>query len=148
MWCDGEKICPSQHIRERASSYRPASSRTNMTLHSLSLAPHDARRTPRLLFHRPATLHVEDGRAASARTVDISMEGLCIQADLALPVNSFATVEFNASYTATPAPLRLRGRVAYCVLAGTAGFRMGLHVTQMDAHAKKQVENILAMQKF
>lgn len=83
-----------------------------------------------------------------ARTVDISMEGICIQADLSLPVNSFASVEFNASYTAEAAAIRLRGRVAYCVLAGTAGFRIGLHVTQMDPAAKRQVETILAMQKF
>jgi hypothetical protein len=91
---------------------------------------------------------VDDKHAVPARTVDISMEGICIQADLSLPVNSFASVEFNASYTAEAAPIRLRGRVAYCVLAGTAGFRIGLHVTQMDPAAKRQVETILAMQKF
>lgn len=76
------------------------------------------------------------------------MEGICIQADVSLPVDFFCTVEFNASYTAEPITLRLRGRVAYCVLAGAAGFRIGFHLPSLDPLAKKHVEHILSMQKF
>jgi hypothetical protein len=119
-----------------------------MISHSFPAAQSDARRTPRLLFRRPAMLHIDDKHAVPARTLDISTEGICVQADLSLPVNASCTVEFNASYTLDPVLLRLRGRVAYCVLAGAAGFRIGLHIPQMDAHAKKHVDNILVMQKF
>lgn len=119
-----------------------------MISHSFSAAPSDARKAPRLLFRRPAILHVGKDHAVRARTFDISLDGIGVYADLSLPVDSVAAVEFNASYGADPAPLRLHGRVAYCVLAGAAGFRIGLHVTEMDAHAKNQVETILTMQKF
>jgi hypothetical protein len=119
-----------------------------MTSHNFSAKPRDARKAPRLVFRRPAVLHVDAQHAVTARTLDISMEGICIQADLSIPVNTNCAVEFNASYTATPVPLRLQGRVAYCVLAGVAGFRIGLHIPHLDAYAKKHVETILTMQKF
>lgn len=120
----------------------------NMISHSFTAAQRDARKAPRLLFRRPAALHIDEHHAVPARTADISMEGICIQADVSLPVNSICTVEFNASYTLEPIQLRLRGRVAYCVLAGAAGFRIGLHLSPLDALSKKHFENILAMQKF
>lgn len=119
-----------------------------MISHSFTVAQRDSRAAPRLLFRRPAVLHIDEVHAIPARTLDISMEGICIQADVSLPVDSVCTVEFNASYTAEPIPLRLRGRVAYCVLAGTAGFRIGFHLPSLDPFAKKHVEQILSMQKF
>lgn len=115
---------------------------------TFSLAPRDTRTSPRLLFRRSAVLHIDDKHAVPARTVDISLEGICIEADLSLPIDTMCTVEVNASYTTEPIPLRLRGRVAYCVLAGAKGFRIGFHVAQLDPMAKKHVENILTMQKF
>jgi hypothetical protein len=119
-----------------------------MISHNFSAASRDARNALRLVFRRPAVLHVDAQHAVTARTLDISMEGICVQADLSLPVNASCTVEFNASYSADPVLLRLQGRVAYCVLAGASGFRIGLHIPHLDAHMKKHVETILTMQKF
>ena len=119
-----------------------------MISHSFPVAQRDTRRAPRLLFRRPAVLRIDDRHTVTARTLDISMEGICIQADVSLPVDSICTVEFNASYTPEPVPLRLRGRVAYCVLAGAAGFRIGFHLSSLDPLSKKHIENILSMQRF
>jgi hypothetical protein len=119
-----------------------------MIPHSFTPAPHDARKAPRLVFRRPAVLYIDERHAVPARTLDISVSGICIQADVSLPVDSICTVEFNASYTRDPLPLRLRGRVAYCVLAGAAGFRIGFQLLSLDPLAKKHVEHILTMQKF
>jgi len=119
-----------------------------MTTDPFSIAPRELRKTPRLLFHRPAILHVSADLSIPARTVDISMEGICIAADLSLLPGRLCAVEFNASYTPEPVPLKLEGRVAYCVLAGRAGFRIGFHVPKLDPASKKHVENIMIMQKF
>jgi hypothetical protein len=119
-----------------------------MTSHALLLPSHELRKTPRIIFHRPAILHFNPDQSRPARTVDISAEGLCIMADLSLVSGHACAVEFNAALNQEPLPLRLEGRVAYCVLAGPAGFRIGLHFPELDAASKKHIARIMSMQKF
>jgi hypothetical protein len=111
-------------------------------------SPSDLRKTPRTMFRRPAMLHLDPSQSVQARTIDISLEGLCIAVDLSLPAQYVCAIEFNASFTEIPIPLRLEARVAYCVLAGAAGFRIGLHLPNTDTAVKKHIEKIISMQKF
>jgi len=76
------------------------------------------------------------------------MQGIGVHVDFSLPVGAVCVIEFNASYTPVPQLLRLEGHVAYCVLAGIDGFRIGFHVPQVDAATRKQLEHIMSMQSY
>jgi hypothetical protein len=119
-----------------------------MTSNPFSFSPSDLRKTPRTIFRRPAVLHVSATQSISVKTVDISQEGICVLADLSLTAGHMCGIEFNASFDQQPQPLRLDGRVAYCVLSGPAGFRIGFHLQNLNPAAKKHIEKIMSMQKF
>jgi len=119
-----------------------------MATSPFSFTPSDLRKTPRTIFKRPALLHIDNRQPLSVKTVDISQEGICIVADLSLATGQLCAIEFNASYDQNPKPLRLEGRVAYCVLAGASGFRIGFHLPNLNPAAKKQIDQIISMQKF
>jgi hypothetical protein len=119
-----------------------------MTSNLFSVSPSDLRKTPRSIFRRPAILHVSTNQTYPVKTVDISLEGICLMADLSLTAGRICSIEFNASFNQNPVLLRLEGKVAYCVLAGAAGFRIGFHLFNLDAAAKKHIEKIISMQKF
>lgn len=119
-----------------------------MTSHVLLTARQDLRKTPRILFRRSAILRLTVEKIVTAKTVDISSEGICLFADIALETGAICTVEFNASYTEDPVILRLPAQVAYCTLAGQNGFRLGFHFFDLAQPAKDHIEKILSMQKF
>lgn len=119
-----------------------------MTSHALFIAQQDLRKTPRILFRRSAILRLSAEKIVTAKTVDISPEGICLLADIALEAGAICTVEFNASYTQDAIILRLPAQIAYCVLAGQDGFRLGFHFCDLDEPAKNHIQKILSMQKF
>jgi hypothetical protein len=119
-----------------------------MATNPFSFSPSDLRKTPRVIFRRSAILHFGSNQSINVKTVDISIEGICVSADLSLPAGHACTIEFNASFTQEPVPLRLEGKVAYCVLAGAAGFRIGFHLPNLNQATKKHIEKIMSMQKF
>lgn len=119
-----------------------------MTSHALLTSQQDLRKTPRILFRRSAVLRLNAEKIVDAKTVDISVEGICLLADISINAGAFCTVEFNASYTQEPIILRLRAQAAYCVLAGQDGFRLGFHFCDLDPQAKNYIQKILSMQKF
>lgn len=119
-----------------------------MTSHALLIAQQDLRKTPRTLFRRSAILRLNVEKIVTAKTVDISSEGIGLLADISINAGAMCTVEFNASYTRDPIILRLQAQVAYCVLAGQDGFRLGFHFCDLDKSAKDHIQIILSMQKF
>lgn len=119
-----------------------------MTSHALLTSRQDLRKTPRILFRRSAVLRLNADKVVAAKTIDISSDGICLLADIAINADALCTVEFNASYTEEPIILRLRAHVAYCVLAGQDGFRLGFQFCDLDQQAKNYIQNILSMQKF
>lgn len=119
-----------------------------MISHALLIAQQDLRKTPRVLFRRSAILRLTVEKFVTAKTIDISSEGICLLADIAINAGAMCTVEFNASYTQDAIVLRLPARVAYCVLAGQDGFRLGFHFCDLDKPAKNHIQKILTMQKF
>lgn len=119
-----------------------------MTSHALLTVQTDLRKTPRILFRRSAVLRLNAEKTIAAKTIDISAEGICLLADISLNTGALCTVEFNASYTEEPIILRLHAQVAYCVLAGQHGFRLGFQFHDLDQQAKNYIQKILSMQKF
>lgn len=69
-------------------------------------------------------------------------------ADISLQIGRSCAIEFNASFNQQTPPLRIEGKVAYCVLAGQGGFRIGFHLPGLPPTAKKYIEKIMSMQKF
>lgn len=119
-----------------------------MTSHALLISPKDLRKTPRILFRRSALLRLNADKIVTAKTIDISSGGICLLTDISINSGAICTVEFNASYTQESIILRLRAQVAYCVLAGQDGFRLGFHFCELDQPAKDHIQKILAKQKF
>lgn len=119
-----------------------------MTSHALLTGQTDLRKTPRILFRRSAVLRLNAEKTVAAKTSDISVEGICLLADISLNAGALCTVEFNASYTEEPIILRLQAQVAYCVLAGQDGFRLGFQFHDLDQQAKNYIQKILSMQKY
>ena len=63
--------------------------------------------------------------------------------DAPLEVGHSASLAFNVTIKQKTTPLEFKGRVSYCVLAGTEGFRVGFELASGDALHKKHIEHIM-----
>jgi hypothetical protein len=93
-------------------------------------------------------VHIDQTRKVAARTLDLSIEGVCLLANISMHPGTACHIEFNASYTHEPLLLKLEARTAYCVLAGQDGFRIGFHLPDVDPHTKKHLAHIVATHEF
>lgn len=78
-----------------------------------------------------------------ARTVDVSLGGLCLLVPEQLPVGQVCNVGFEAPLNGQMVRVIGTARVIYCILSGTDGFRTGLQFVELDAANNKTLAELM-----
>lgn len=78
-----------------------------------------------------------------ARTIDISLGGLCLFVPEQLPVGQLCDVGFETSLNGKTVRVIGAARVIYCILSGTDGFRTGVQFVQLDAANNKTLAELM-----
>jgi len=99
-----------------------------MATHDLALLPRIAPSADRKIFRRSAILNLGSDHYSHARTIDISPHDMSIMVESPLSVGHSASLAFNITVDQRTLPLEFKGRVSYCVLVGTEGFRVGFEL--------------------
>lgn len=104
----------------------------------------DARTSPRKTLRCHAKVAVPGSAPINARTVDISMGGVCVFVPEQLPVGQACMIAFEATtVTGKVRAVATAAKVAYSILSGTDGFRTGLQFTRLDAEIKKTLAELV-----
>jgi hypothetical protein len=103
--------------------------------------PPERREAARKPVHLPAALFMAGSRL-QARTLDLTRSGACVRCVTAVPVGSQLSLVLPSA-TSAGGFLRLRAKVAYCVLSGREGFRLGLQFMEVDASSAEALEELL-----
>ncbi|WP_157889186.1 PilZ domain-containing protein [Herminiimonas arsenitoxidans] len=120
-----------------------------MATHDLTLLPHTPRYADRKIFRRRAILDMGRNRYSHARTIDISPHALSIMVESPLSIGHTGSIAFNITVDQKTMPLEFKGKVSYCVLVGTEGFRVGFELASRgDAGHKKRIEQIMETLAF
>ena len=78
-----------------------------------------------------------------ARTIDVSLGGLCLVVTEQLRVGQACDVGFEAPLNGKMVRVIGSAKVAYCILSGTEGFRIGLQFVQLDAANNKTLAELM-----
>ena len=78
-----------------------------------------------------------------ARTIDISLGGICVFVAEQLPVGLTCNVGFEAPLNGSMVRVTAVAKVIYSILRGTDGFRTGLRFVQIDAANNKTLAELM-----
>lgn len=78
-----------------------------------------------------------------AKTVDVSLGGLCLMVPEQLPVGQKCNIGFEAPLNGKMVRIFAVAKVAYSILSGTDGFRTGLQFTEIDAANDKLLAEVM-----
>lgn len=103
----------------------------------------DARTEKRRAWSRPAKVLVNGTVPKTGRTSDISLSGISVVT--ADPLPKSATVDIAATFYvgAEITQLVVTGRVMYCVLVGTTGYRSGIQFERIEPSTKSMIHQIV-----
>jgi len=102
--------------------------------------PHPERK----IFRRRAILTAENACCADARTIDLSYQDLNLIIDKPLPVGEQVSLAFNITVDQKTRQIEFKGRIGYCVLTGTDGYRVRLDVdTRGDADYRGRLAGLM-----
>lgn len=79
----------------------------------------------------------------AVKTVDISASGIGLISPDPLPAKHLCELHISTLHQGEPKDIALKGTVAYCILSGTLGFRVGLQYTEVDPHSKSVITHII-----
>lgn len=102
----------------------------------------DRRASPRKPLRTAAFLTVS-GHRFSARTVDISRQGLSVHLERNLPLGTEVEVGLSLMVDGHTTPLSLKARVVHGVLSGTDGFKIGLMLARMSDATQALIDRFL-----
>ncbi len=102
----------------------------------------ERRASPRKPLRTQAVVNVA-GQQLSARTIDMSREGLSITLDRNLAPGTLCNVAFSLLVDGHSVALNLQGRVAHGVLTGQQGFKVGLVLSRMPAQDQDAIDRYL-----
>jgi c-di-GMP-binding flagellar brake protein YcgR len=104
----------------------------------------DSRNEARKVFHRRATLTIDSLGPISAKTLDISAGGCSTMIDRPLADGQSCVIAISVTLNEVTMWVEFDCRVQYSVLAGTAGFRIGLQFTRLSADASARLKEIMS----
>ena len=81
--------------------------------------------------------------AMRAKTIDVSLGGVCLIVPEQLPTGQTCNVGFEAPLNGNMVRIFAMAKVIYCILIGTEGFRTGLQFTQLDAANNKLLAEVM-----
>ena len=101
------------------------------------------RTAPRIVFHRKGHLVGADGHPIPVKTIDISESGVGLMSPHPISAKQVCALNIVTLHNAVP-ELAFQGMVAYCMLSGTQGYRVGLQYTDIPTQVKSLIRHISA----
>jgi c-di-GMP-binding flagellar brake protein YcgR len=98
---------------------------------------------PRTVFHRKGEIIIADASPVPIKTVDISASGMGLIAADPLPPRQPCLLNVTTLHHGTPQVLQLEGVIAYCILSGIQGFRVGIQYKELDPSSRALISSIL-----
>jgi hypothetical protein len=98
---------------------------------------------PRKLLRGQARVALPGMPAVRAKTVDVSLGGLCILVPEQLIPGKIYNVGFEAPLNGKMVRVFAMAKVVYSILSGTDGFRTGLQFTEIDAANNKLLAEVM-----
>ena len=103
----------------------------------------DTRNFTRKPLRAPARIGLPAGEVLRARTVDISLGGVCVTVAEQLRVGQACMVAFETILNGQSRQVAAKATVIYSILRGTEGFRTGLQFTEIDAANNKTLAELM-----
>ena len=103
----------------------------------------ETRNYPRKVLRCQARIVLPGMAPMRARTIDVSLGGLCLVVAEQLRVGQACDVGFEAPLNGKMVRVIASAKVAYCILSGTEGFRIGLQFMQLDAANNKTLAELM-----
>src|SRR5689334_5090895 len=97
----------------------------------------DNRSFPRKPLRAPAQVRLQTGAILRGRTIDIALAGVSLLIEQQLPAGATCAFMFETQINGAPRRVVANAKVAYSILSGTEGFRIGLAITDIDAASNK-----------
>lgn len=104
----------------------------------------ETRLHPRKQFNCRARLSVGDKASLDARTLDISLGGICLLAPEPVGFGQYGVVKFEVAIADAPRQFTAVARSVYSVPSGEAGFKVGFQFVQLDAANTALVNDLMA----
>jgi hypothetical protein len=101
------------------------------------------RTAPRVVFHRKGHLVGADGNPIPIKTFDISESGVGLMSPHPVDAKQVCALNIFTLHNAVP-ELEVKGLVAYCMLSGTQGYRVGLQYTDIPPQVKSLIKHMAA----
>ena len=101
------------------------------------------RTAPRVVFHRRGHLVGTDGKPIPIKTFDISESGVGLMSPHPLEAKQICALNIFTLHNVLP-EIAVKGLVAYCMLSGTQGYRIGLQYTETPANLKLLINQVAA----
>ncbi|OWW20100.1 hypothetical protein AYR66_11970 [Noviherbaspirillum denitrificans] len=98
---------------------------------------------PRKLLRGQARIALPGMSAMRAKTIDVSLGGLCLMVPEQISPGKICNVGFEAPLNGKMVRVFAVGKVVYSILAGTEGFRTGLQFTEVDAANNKLLAEVM-----
>lgn len=102
------------------------------------------RGAPRVVFHRKGRLALpRQNTVVPIKTIDISASGIGVYAPEPLPEKQICMLQVVTLHNGEPQELSVKGVIAYCILSGTQGFRVGIQYTELDSATRGFIDRII-----
>lgn len=98
---------------------------------------------PRKVLRAQARVALPGMPAMRAKTIDVSLGGLCLMVPEQLPSGKICNVGFEAPLNGKMIRIFAMAKVVYSILTGTEGFRTGLQFTEIDAANNKLLAEVM-----
>lgn len=107
------------------------------------------RTAPRVVYHRKGKLIIApQNNVVPVKTIDISTTGIGALVPFPLPEQQTCTLRIHPLDEDKVPELILNGTIAYCILSGIQGFRIGIQLTELEPAARLRIERIIKMGYF
>ena len=103
----------------------------------------ETRTYPRKVLRCQARVALPGMPALRAKTVDVSLGGICLVVPEQLPSGQTCNVGFEAPLNGKMVRVFAVAKVVYSILTGTEGFRTGLQFVELDAANNKLLAEVM-----
>lgn len=103
----------------------------------------ETRTYPRKVLRGQARIALPGMAAMRAKTVDVSLGGICLLVSEQIPPGQICNVGFEAPLNGKVVRVFAVAKVIYSILSGTEGFRTGLQFVEIDADNRKLLVGLM-----
>jgi len=105
----------------------------------------DARHERRRPWERRATLSVGAQYAWQVKTSDLSLSGMSVFCDVALPIGTRCDISATFPLDDKIVTMRVTAENTSCILVNSKGFRLGLRIVAADGASRELIKTLMAL---